>query len=328
MKQLLSIPLSSRTPLDYPDLEAACRRAGCDGIEGMWCGEALPFVPESVRCGYHLAYFPEWLSFWREDREALRREFGTDQTWQGFYGGDRRERLLDYYEQDMRRAAALDAEYMVFHVADVSTCEHFTYQWRRSHEEVIDAAAEVLNLVLPKVRPTATLLVENQWLPGFTFTEPRLTARLLDAIHWSNKGIMLDIGHLMNCNPDLITEAEGAKYVQRMLDAHGSLCEYIKGIHLHQSLSGSYVAQHVGPDKLPKDWPEDYYLRYSRACRHVMELDQHRPWHSTAIRRVLERLEPAYIVHELRNSSPREYLQLIHTQQSAAGLRRSAAVKY
>ncbi len=48
---------------------------------------------------------------------------------------------------------------------------------------------------------------------GFTFTEPELTRRLLDGIRAERKGIMLDIGHLMNCDTSLRTLEEGADYV-------------------------------------------------------------------------------------------------------------------
>ena len=34
----------------------------------------------------------------------------------------------------------MGARYVVFHVSDVSVEEGFTYHWRHTHEEVIDAA--------------------------------------------------------------------------------------------------------------------------------------------------------------------------------------------
>ena len=88
---------------------------------------------------------------------------------------------------------------------------------------------EVINLLLGDRAWPFDFLVENQWWPGFTFTEPELTRRLLDGIRAERKGIMLDIGHLMNCDTSLRTLEEGADYVHRMLDRHGGLCRYIRG---------------------------------------------------------------------------------------------------
>ena len=322
MKQLMSMPLGPDTRQVYPDLRAACAQAGCDGLEMMWSGLEMPDdVPQEVRVGYHLAYYPTWMDFWAGNTAGLEREFGPEELWTGYYGGNRPERLIQYYREDLDRAEALDARYVVFHVAEVTLEEHYTYQWRHSHEEVIDTAAEVLNQVFRGRNTDLLLLVENQWLPGFTFTDPRLTRRLLDAIDYPNKGIMLDIGHLMNCNPALRTEEEGAAYVDRLLDAHGSLCRCIRGVHLHQSLSGEYVRRHVGPGKVPDPWPENYYDRLSGADGHLYQIDRHQPWHSPAIRPVLERIAPDYVVHELRNSGPADYLEQIQTQQRALGWR-------
>ena len=121
MVQLMSMPLGRRSLIEYPDLSAACRAVGCDGVEGIWCGEEFPEkVPPSLCIGYHLTFYPDWLDFWREDRRALRRKFGGDAVWREFFGGDCRESLLAYYKADLRRAISLGARYVVFHVSDVS----------------------------------------------------------------------------------------------------------------------------------------------------------------------------------------------------------------
>ena len=320
MKQLMSMPLSRTwTPQTWPDLSAACAAARCDGLEMMWAGDEMPDnVPEALRVGYHLAFFPDWLDFWREDRPALLKKFGSQEAWRSFYGGDGHDHLLDYYRRDLDRAAALDAKYLVFHVTDISIEEEFTWHWLHTDEEIIDAAADLLNQVLAGREPSPLLLVENQWWPGFRFNDPRLTARLLDAIDYPRKGIMLDIGHLMNNCSAIRTEREGADYVESMLDLHGDLCRYIRGVHLHQSLSGPYVEQ-LRRSPMP-ELPEDYLARYSAACRNVYEIDQHQPWHDPAVQRLLRRIHPDFVVHELRNKGPEDLLRRIRTQQTAMGL--------
>ena len=280
-------------------MEEACRSCGCDGLEVVWGGEELPCtVPQALHVGYHLTFYPDWLDFWRGDRAALTEKFGSEEVWRSFYGGpEGRETLLRLYREDLDRAVTWGARYVVFHVSDVSVEEGFTYHWRHTHEEVIDAAAEVINLMLGDRAWPFDFLVENQWWPGFTFTEPELTRRLLDGIRAERKGIMLDIGHLMNCDTSLRTLEEGADYVHRMLDRHGGLCRYIRGIHLHCSLSGEYVRAHTG--FLPPGLPLDYLKRYGFGYRHILRIDTHQPWTSPAICEVVERIGPDYLVHEL-----------------------------
>lgn len=306
MKELMSLPLDGKTLREYEDLCAACEAAGCDGLEMIWGGEPIPEgIPARVRIGYHLAFYPDWLDFWRQDTAALRRKFGGDSVWQGFYGGDTRARLLAFFEEDMDRAQALGAEYVVFHVSDVSIEEGYTYEWLHTDEEVIDAAIAVLNALLKNRAPTFRLLVENQWWPGFTFTKPALTARLLDGISYPKKGIMLDTGHLMNCS-HIDEETEGIRYIHEMLDAHGALCEEIYGVHFHQSLSGSYVRENTGA--LPKRLAADYYTRYAESYSHILQIDRHQPWTDKAARTLIERIAPEYLVHELsaKNRAARE----------------------
>ena len=167
-------------------------------------------MPQALHVGYHLTFYPDWLDFWRGDRAALTEKFGSEEVWRSFYGGpEGRETLLRLYREDLDRAVTWGARYVVFHVSDVSVEEGFTYHWRHTHEEVIDAAAEVINLLLGDRAWPFDFLVENQWWPGFTFTEPELTRRLLDGIRAERKGIMLDIGHLMNCAPACVPWRKG-----------------------------------------------------------------------------------------------------------------------
>ena len=301
MKQMMSLPLCAESMAEYrgwEDLRKELARLGCAGLEGMWGGEDLPSgLPADLVVGYHLTFYPDWLDFYREDHAALRRKFGSLETARDFYGGLGPEVLLEQYRRDLDRAVELGAEYVVFHVSDVSLEEGYTYQWLHSNEEVIDAAVEAINAILAGQDWPFAFLTENQWWPGFTFTEPEETARLLEGIQYPGKGILLDTGHLMNANTALRTQEEGAAYISGMLDRHGSLTRWIKGVHLHQSLSGVYVEQNTG--SLPEDLPEDYLARFSASYSHILRVDQHRPWSSPAILPVLERVAPQWLTHEI-----------------------------
>lgn len=302
MTQSVSLPLCAAVREEYggwAGLEAELTGLGCDGVEGIWAGEDVPAgFPRRLLSGYHLTFFPDWLDFYREDRRALLRKYGSLEAVRRFYGGLGADVLLALYRADLERAEALGARYVVFHVSDVSIEEGYTYRWLHRDGEVIRAAVEVINRLLDGGRHTFDFLVENQWWPGFTFTDPDQTARLLEGIHYPGKGILLDTGHLMNANRALRTQAEGARFIGEMLDRHGALCRLIRGVHLHQSLSGAYVQANTG--RIPPDLPPDCVERFGVSYRHILRIDQHRPWTDPAIVPVLERIRPAYLTHELQ----------------------------
>ncbi len=321
MLQTVNLPLTDAARREYENWQALpgdLRDMALQGIEAIWGGgDAWETVPSALAAGYHLTFFPDWLDFYRGDTAALERKFGSLETARAFYGGRDGETLLEMYRQDLRRAAALGAGYVVFHVSDISIEEGYTYRWLHSHEEVIDASVEIINLLLDGRDWPFDFLVENQWWPGFTFTEPALTERLLDGIHFSRKGILLDTGHLMNANTALRTQAEGIAYLHEMLDRHGSLAKEIAGMHFHQSLSGAYVLRHTGA--LPDDLPQDYLARYGVSYQHILRIDQHRPWTDPAARSLIDRVEPRYLTHELSAATRPERLNRVRQQQRALG---------
>ena len=325
MRELISLPLTGAVLSEYPGGPAeAARACGCGGVEALWGGEALSTeIPAGLCVGYHLTFWPDWLDFWRGDRDALRRKFGSEAAWRAFYGGaEGRDTLLALYRADLERAQALGALYVVFHVSDVSLEEGYTYRWLHTHREVLDAGAEAANLLLEGLAPKLLFLVENQWWPGFTFTDPAQTRRLLDAISYPNKGIMLDTGHLLNTGLCLNSQAEGAAYLHRMLDEHGALCRYIRGVHLHQSLSGAYVRAHTGAP--PRHWRDeaDYLKKFSESYAHILRIDTHSPWDDPEIAAVIRRIGPDYLVHELSAASRAEREERVAVQRRALGFER------
>ena len=77
MYQTMSLPLYSGSFEEYHgwgDLRAELAALGCDGMEGIWSGEEFPEdLPADLVIGYHLAFYPDWLDFYRDDRRALKR---------------------------------------------------------------------------------------------------------------------------------------------------------------------------------------------------------------------------------------------------------------
>jgi len=318
VRQMLNLPLyagSMEGYSDWKELGAELEKYGCDGIEGIWGGEDIPedFPSETV-IGYHLIFYPDWLDFYRERNDVLIRKFGNPEMVKMFFGGFEKDVLIGQYRADLQRAKKLGASYVVFHVSDVSVEESYTYQWLHSNGEVIEASVELINTILEGEDWPFAFLVENQWWPGFTFTEPAETRMLLDGIRYKNKGILLDTGHLMNTCPQLRTQSEGAAYIHTMLDRHGELTEWIRGVHLHHSLSGEYVLSYTGKDCLPV-LPEDYMERYGVNYGHILKIDQHLPWTDSSVRSVIERIQPEYLTHELAGGNRLERLKMLEQQR-------------
>ena len=124
---------------------------------------------------------------------------------------------------------------------------------------------------------------------------------------------MLDTGHLMNCRRSLRTQKEGAAFICRQLEKHGSLAMTIRGLHLHQSLSGRYTARTVG--KLP-ELRGDYTARFCESYGHITRIDRHRPWTDPAARDLVERIRPLYLTHELAAATPQKKLLNVARQRA------------
>ena len=318
MLETVSFPVYAESMAEYENPEEVIRSAhsmGLDGVETIWGDDdTIDTLPDGFSVGHHLTFYPDWLDFWRGDEAALLRKFGSREAYTTLYGGTDREALLSLFRRDLAQAERLGAKYVVFHVSDVSLEEAYTYQWEHSHREVLDASIEVLNLLFGERHYPFALLVENQWWPGFTFIDPEETGHLLHGIRHPDKGIMLDIGHLMNTNTALESEAEGIIYIHKMLDEHGELCRFIRGIHLHQSLSGAYVRASTG--KLPGHMAEDYLTRFGNSYAHVLQIDRHKPWTDPAIAEAISRIGPEFLTHELscKNREARE--QVVSCQRA------------
>lgn len=302
MLQLFNQVMMEETLAPYGSPEgfrAYCAALGLDGGEGIWGGVPIPegWADNTLFPGYHLLFFSDWLDFWLEDKPRLDAKFGGRKAWQDFYQGKTREDMFRQYQEDLDRAAALGAKYVVFHVSDVSIEETCGYPREHSDEQVIDAAIECINRLLDGKHYHFDFLMENLWWPGLTMADPAMTARLLDGVHYPNKGLLLDTGHLLNTNLELFTEDQAIDYLFDRVRAHGDLAKYIKGIHLQKSLSSAYVREQKG-QPLP-ELPEDYMERFAFAYDRIYNIDPHLPFENPRIREFVEFVGPKYLVHEL-----------------------------
>ncbi len=312
----MNFPLSGMSIKPYGSWEALGRAVcslGLDGLELIadpW--DPVPDFPAALCAGYHLTFFPDWLDFFRGDEAALMRKFGSWETVEQVYAGRDPEDLLRLFREDLVRGRALGAPYMVFHVSDVSMEEDYTYRWLHTDREVLDGAIDFLNMLLNGIEPDFLLLLENQWWPGFTFTDPEQTEHLLSRVAYPHTGVMLDTGHLMNCNPMLRSQADGVAWILEMVARHGELARSIRGVHFHQSVSGRYVRTHTGA--LPPDWSGDYFRDFAACYSHIQRIDRHRPWTEPSCVRILDTICPDYLTHELAVGAGRTQLTALRRQ--------------
>ncbi len=319
MIQSINFPIAPSCIAPYGSWEGLDRKLkalGLDGVEGIWDPDEVDETfPAAMLTGCHLIFYPDWLDFYRQDEAALLRKFRSMETVEKAYRGTRPEDLVAQYREDLARAIRYGADYVVFHVSDVSQEEGWTYRWLHDDYAVMDASLEIINDILRDASPTFDFLVENQWWPGFTFTDPEKTEYLLSRINFPRVGIMLDTGHLMNTNPSLRSQKQGAEYILRQYRAHGELGRAVLGMHFHQSLSRDYVRSHIGtyPESVPRDFFEGFSANYS----HVQQIDRHNPWTVPEAGLIVHEIAPKYLTHELTGKKHRSQLAAAKRQLEA-----------
>ena len=273
------------------DLKSFYKSHGCDGLEVMPLDNydpadlELPIPPEecslirsSMVRGVHCCCLGDWM-----DKD--------------------REELIRHYRKDLDYAKWMGAEYVVFHVVQVNDEEGFTYVMQHEDREVLTAAASFINELLEGQDYDFWFLMENLWWPGLNFLSPEDTRYLLERVHYEKKGFMLDTGHFLHTNLDLKTQEEGVDYLNQMLDAHGDLVSYIKGIHLQQSLTGDYVKEWLSTRH---ELPEDPSERFCKVYEHIFKIDKHEPFTAEGVPAMVQRIQPLYVTYEYITRSREE----------------------
>ena len=323
MKLLTNFPVYEGCLDEYGGIEGVardCAELGLDGLEVVWGDDdvAPEQLDSSLVVGYHLLFFSTWVDLWQGNEAALLAEFGTWEAVRNCYGTDTRAGLVERFRKDLQRAIDLEAEYVVLHVSDVLMHEGFTYEFSHTDRQVCDCACELANELMDGMDTDIALLVENQWWPGLTFCDPAMTQRLIDGIAYDNVGIMLDTGHLMNTNTSLRSQAEATRYIKECYDAHGSLRERFRGLHLHQSLSGAYVERTRGC--IPADFAGSYAERFATSYQHVLQIDRHEPWSDPIVADLVEHIGPTWVNNELSGQSRAQHLTYLRTQLATLGI--------
>lgn len=300
MEHLLYLPAYEGALQEYDspeDLIEFYTRLRCQGLEIIDCNDD----PRGIVCpdavvGLHLTFQACWLDFWRGDLDAVLAEFGSNQVIEEFFGSLEPMSLVRQYQKELDLAEALGVKYVVFHVSEVSIEGVFTHQHRHEDIAVVDCAAELINMILAGREEKFDFLMENLWWPGLNLKDASTTRRLLDQVEYGRKGLMVDVGHLLHTNLELTTEQEACAFVHRILDQHEDMIPYMKGVHLHQTLSGQLVKDTF---KNPPPLADGYYNRFAHVYDYIGKVDSHLPFTDPCVTGLIDRIDPDYLVHEL-----------------------------
>lgn len=296
------------------DLQQFFRSYGLDGLEVLEAGpDEVGLIHADDTIGVHLRYYAGWMDFWMEDQQRLLAEYQQPENWIQTYGGETKDALVQAYRSNIRFANTLQPEYLVFHVSECTMAESMYRKYHYSDEQVCDAAVELLNQVTSEITGEPWLLLENLWYPGLTLERPEIVQRLLSGLNYKKVGVMMDTGHLMHTNTELKTPDDAVDYIHDILNRYEDL-SFIKGIHLHQSLSGA-LAKH-----LMENWTQTegtYFQQLWAVMSHIFEIDTHRPFCSYRIQEIFDRL-PAldYVCMEQISGSREEHAGYLATQVS------------
>ncbi len=302
---------------DRADMNQFIKDCLCDGAEVIRGGDDNTgiYCKENV-IGVHLFFYPNWIDFWNNNIPLLEKQFGRKEIWEEYYRAKNREEFLLPYRADLEYAEAMGAEYVVFHVNDVSNEEILTYKWEHTNEQVIRAAAEVINELMRDKNYHFELLFENLFSPGMTLIEPKETELMLELSQYENKGILMDTGHLMCASQNIVDEEQGIDFVLDTVKKHGELAKYFKALHLHKSTSGNFISELKKKTIIPE---EDFYDRFSQSYSLVLNIDQHLPMTSPRANEILELVEPEFVIHEVKAKNREEKLKNVLTQMKALG---------
>lgn len=319
MKKLLSF-IASDNYLDeigdgWNELNKILKEHKLDGIETMTGGFYKPENIEIVKpIGHHLLYFPSWLHMWLEDEEELIEEFESLEEAIKVYGGWGRQRLIDFYKEEFLDSIKMKSEYMVFHVAHVGLGEVFSDNFKYGNKEVLNYTLELLNEVFEDLEDGPILLLENLWWPGMDLLDEMETKEFLDQINYSNKGIMLDISHLIITNKNIKDFEDVENHIKNKILNSTILKKYIRGVHLNATFPFLYRKNRLDKNKDKITVTKNRMDRYRIIMDHITSLDSHKIYDDTSINKILKKLDIEYLVYEFKWKNKKELLEKIKIQ--------------
>lgn len=291
-----------------------------DGIELiLYKDRYLNQIKDKHLKGLHLKYFPTWLEFYNGDEEKLDNIFKDKKSICEYYGGLKPEAIINTFKEEYRNAKNLNVEYMVYHVGHVTNEDAFSFNFDYSDYDVLDATVEIVNNSF-NYDSDILLLFENLWWPGMNLLDYKKTKYFLDKIKYKNKGIMLDLSHLMITNSDLKNAKEATDYILNKIKGLKEIKKYIKGIHLNMSLSGEYLKKDHSKTYDQIKILEGNLERYKMITNHIKMIDKHLPYNHKSINRIIDFINPKYIVYEFNANNIEQLESYVKLQNEVLGV--------
>lgn len=279
-----------------------------DGVELIKFSENSNLEIKDYIKGYHLRFFPMWIDLYLDRKDILREEIDSLEKYMYLCGGETKDEMLRFYENELELAHKLEVEYVVLHVCNIRLSETYTYNFEYTDEEILYYVSEIINRIM-KSKYKFKLLLENLWWPGLKLTSKGEIEFLLKNIEYKNLGFMLDTGHILNTNLKLQNSDEAILYIKNTIENLGDYKKYINGMHLNYSLSGEYV-KNVLENKNEK---EPIY-------KHIGKIDYHDPFEHKEIKEVIEGLPIDYLIYELIGKDDKEFEEKIKRQEEVFNL--------
>jgi len=280
-------------------------------------------IPAKLVGGFHLQSFPILTPLLYNDSSRLMKIFGDWKTVEQFYGGTDADHIVNTMVSQLNLAAKLNAPYAVFHPMDCDMENLFTQDFPWTLDDTFAACAELLNLALRQSNFKGWLLFENMWWKqSFRLDSRQEYDKLRSRINYAKCGICFDTGHMMATNTSLFDESGSISFLMNRLHQL-DLSSEIKTLHLNSSLkmnslpNGSLVDM---PDsKQAQASYQDYdgfWAQFDVALQHISGLDPHNGFKRSDLSRLIEVIDPDYLVHEITQNEIREWQQSIRQQQA------------
>lgn len=282
-----------------------------EGIELLLHGnQNIEGIPKSLVKGLHLSYYPTWMDFYKQDPVYLE-DFPTPEDLKQAFGGDTPKAMVDRYKMEYEIAQSLEADYMVFHVGHVRLKDAFTFSYTYNDEEVLKATASFVNEIFDE-DSKVMLLFENLWWPGLRMSNASDINKFMEQITYENKGIMLDLSHLLLTAQSIHDFDEALDYLHKKLDELDDAVRWIKGVHINGTLFKDYMQQshHEAYEALPKEQNQRFMAIYE----HIKQMDQHLPFTHEGLKTLIKRIGPKYQMIELVGKDRDTWEQMIEKQ--------------
>lgn len=316
---LVSLPLSDYImdwfDNDWDNIKKLLNKHNLDGIEIIMQSIEREFqVPPGLVKGAHLLYWPYWIDFWKGNIKKITEILGGEKNVEVYYGSLDPSILEETYISQIENAERLGAEYVVVHVNNAEPVKVFNKLNIEDDWAVLENTAKFINNVLSKTKTNVKILFENLWSNGLTLINKEKVEKFMNLIMYDNKGIMLDLSHLIITNPNIKSLDEASKYILKIVESLGDIKTKIYGTHINKSLPYEYLEKDYSYLAEKYMNTNDSYEKFNILRGHLRKIDWHLPYNHKSINDILKTLNPEYKVYEVIANSLEEFDKYINIQ--------------